>query len=67
MNTIKKITQYYIQIYNILAELLAQDKKITLFKVPAHIGINKTEEADKAAKQAIDMSGMTKARLSYIN
>ena len=50
------------QIYDILAELQAQDKKILLCKVPAHIGIKGT---DKAAKQGIDMPGMTKTRLPY--
>ena len=48
-----------IQIYDILAELHNQGKQITLFKVPAHIGIKGNEEADKIAKQVIDMPGMT--------
>ena len=43
------------QIYDILAELHNQGKQITLCNVPPHIG---NEETDKAAKQAIDMSGM---------
>ena len=38
------------QIYDILAELQAQNKKIILCKVPAHIGIKINEEADKAEK-----------------
>ena len=33
------------QIYDIPAELQAQDKKITLCKVPAHIEIKGSEEA----------------------
>ena len=48
------------QIYDILTELHNRGKKLTLCKVPAHIGI---EEADKAAKQAIEIPGMTTARL----
>ena len=50
----------YHQIYDMLAELYNQGKQITLCKVCAHIGI---EEADKAAKQAIDMPEMTTTRL----
>ena len=46
------------QIYHIVTEL-------TLCKVPAHIRVKGNEEADKAAKQAIDMSGMTTTRLPY--
>ena len=53
------------QIYNILAELQAQDKKITLCKVSAHMGIIKNEEADKATKQAIDMPRVTTTRIPY--
>ena len=34
----------------------------TLCKVPAHIGIKGDEEADKVARQAIDMRGMTMIR-----
>ena len=49
------------QIYDILADL--QKKNITLCKVPAHTGIKGTEEADKAAKQAIDMPGRITTRL----
>ena len=51
------------QIYDILTELHKQGKQLTLCKVPAYIGIKRNEEADKAAKQAIDMPGMTTARL----
>ena len=54
------------QINDILTELQTQDKKFILCKVPAHIGIKGNEEADKAAKEAIDMPGMT-TRLPYIN
>ena len=53
------------QIYDILVELHKQEKQIILCKVPAHIGIKGNEEADKAAKQAIDMPGMTTTRLSH--
>ena len=42
----------------ILAELHNQGKQITLCKVPAHIVIKGNEEADQAAKQAIDMPVM---------
>ena len=37
--------------------------KTTLCKTPANIVIKGNEEADTAAKQAIDMSGMTTTRL----
>ena len=40
-----------------LAELHKQKKQITLCKVLAHIVIKGNEEADKAAKQAIDIQG----------
>ena len=53
------------QIYAILAELHNQGKQTTLCKVPAHIVIKGNEEADKAAKQAIDMPGMTTTRLPH--
>ena len=53
LNTTKKITILN-RIYIILAELEAQEKKITLGKVPAHIGIKGNKEADKAVnKQSI--------------
>ena len=51
------------QIYDILTELHNQGKQLTLCKVPAHIGIKGNEEADKAAKQAIYIPGMTTTRL----
>ena len=44
-----------------------QGKQLKLCKVPAHIGVKGNEEADKAAKQAIDIPGMTKTRLPYTN
>ena len=47
------------QIYDVPAELQAQDKKITLCKVHAHIGNKGNEEA----KQATDISEMTMRRL----
>ena len=50
------------QIYDKLAELHNQGKKITLCKVSAHIVIKGNEEADKAAKQEIDMPGMVTTR-----
>ena len=53
------------QMYDILAELHNKGKQIILCKVPAHIGIKGNEEADKAAKQAIDMPGITTTRLPY--
>ena len=53
------------QIYDILAELQNQGKQITICKVPAHIGVKGNEEANKAAKQAIDIPGMTTTRLPY--
>ena len=49
----------------ILVELHNQQKQITLCKVPANIEIKEIEVADKAAKQATDMPGMTTTRLSY--
>ena len=55
------------QMYDILADLYKQGKKITLCKVPAHIVIKGNEEANKAAKQALYMPGMTTKRLPYID
>ena len=37
----------------------------TLCKVPAHTGIKENEEADQAAKESIDMLGVTTTRLLY--
>ena len=53
------------QIYNNLTELKAQDKKIKLCKVPAHMEIKGNEEADKTAKEAIYMPGVTTIVLPY--
>ena len=38
---------------------------MTLCKVSAHIEIKGNEEADKAAKQAINIPGMTTTRLPH--
>ena len=40
-------------------------KLITLCKVPAHIRIKENEESNKAAKQAIDMPGVTTTKLPH--
>ena len=53
------------QIFDIIAVFQAQDKKIILCKVHAHIGIKGNEEPDKVAKQAIDLPGMTTSKLPY--
>ena len=53
------------QMYDIQTELYNQGKQYTLCKVPAHIGIKGNKEADIAAKQRIDMPGMTTIRLPY--
>ena len=45
------MVKFLLGIYDVLAELQAQDKKITMCKVPAHIGINGNKEADKTIKQ----------------
>ena len=47
------------RIYDILAELLNQEKQVTLCKVSTHIGIKGNDEAVKAANQATNMPGMT--------
>ena len=47
------------QIYDILAELQTKHNQIILCKVFAHIKIKGNVEANKAAKQAIDMTGIT--------
>ena len=49
------------QIYDILAELQAQDKKITLCKVLAYMRIEGNEEADKAAKVNMHRYGLWSA------
>ena len=54
------------QIYEILAELINQEKQITLCKAPAHIGIKGNEETVKAAKQAIDIPEMTTTTENYL-
>ena len=51
--------------YDILAEIHNQGKQTTLCKVPAHIVIKINEGADKAAKQAINMSEMNTTRLPH--
>ena len=48
------------QMYNTLAELHNQGKQITICKVSAHIRIKGNKEADRAAKQATDIPGMSK-------
>ena len=53
------------QMYDILAELHEQDKKIILYKVPAHMGNKEYKKTDKLAKEAIDLPGMTTRRLPY--
>ena len=53
------------QLYDILTELYNQGKQITLCKFFAHTGIKGNEETEKAAKQAIDMPGLTTSRLLY--
>ena len=52
-------------IYDILAKLHNQGKKITQCKDFAHIGIKGNEVADKAAKQATDMLWITTTRLRH--
>ena len=41
-------------------QLQSQDKQVIQSKFPAHIEIKGNEEANKSAKQVIDMPGMTK-------
>ena len=52
------------QIYDILAELQNQGKQITIC-TSAHIGVKGNEEADKAAKLAIDILGMTNTHIIH--
>ena len=40
-------------------------KQIILCKDPAHMGIGGNKEADRVAKQAVDMPGMTMTRLLH--
>ena len=42
-------------------------KKIILCEVPTHIIIKRNEAADNAAKQAIDIPGMTTIRLPDVD
>ena len=53
------------QIYDILVELQNQGEQIVLCIVPAHIGITRNKEADRAAKQAINMPGITTTKLPH--
>ena len=53
------------QIYDILAVLQKQKKRIALCKVRAHSRVKGNEEADKKAKQEIYMPGMATTRLLY--
>ena len=43
-----------------------QGKQLALCQVPAHIEIKGNEEADIAAKQAIDMPKMTMKRIPHM-
>ena len=52
-------------IYDILVEVHNQGKQISLYKVLEQIGIKRNEEADKVAKQALNMPGMTTTRLPH--
>ena len=52
-------------ILNSIYDILAQHKKITRCKVPAHMAIKGNEEIQEAAKEAIDMPGIIKTRLCY--
>ena len=51
--------------YDIPAEIHDQGKQTTICKIPAHIVIKKNKEAEKAAKQTLDMPGMTTTRLPH--
>ena len=53
------------QIYDILAGIQTQGKKIIQCKVPAHIRIKGNKDDDTAEKQTIDMPEMTTTRLHY--
>ena len=52
------------QIYDILAEHKIKILHYVKY-LPAHIEIKRNEQADKAAKQSIDMPGITTRRLLY--
>ena len=55
----KKFCPKLNQIFDILAKMQNEDKQVTLLKISAHLKL-KTNEAGKAAKQAIDMPGITR-------
>ena len=64
LNTIKENHPILNQMYNILAELQAQDKKITMCKVHAHIGIEENE-VYKLGNEAMDIPKVTTTRLLF--
>ena len=49
----------------ISAKFHDQEKQVTLYKVSAHKGIKGNEEADRTAKQAIDIPRMTMTSLPH--